>query len=169
MAIINRPIIALGAIIMSSSLDKYSHEICAQRKANGDPCHSPALHGERFCHYHNVTGKPAINIYNSPSGHAYLPVFEDAVSIQSAITDVCEMMLHRRIETKEAGVLLYAMQVASTNMAHMNGEKGKRKHKSHKNSSRGLTTAALLSKEASTAHEGPATSPSEPQSLPPGQ
>ena len=115
---------------MSSSLDKYSHEICAQRKANGDPCHSPALHGERFCHYHNVTGKPAINIDNSPSGHAYLPVFEDAVSIQSAITDVCEMMLHRRIEPKEASILLYAMQVASTNMAHMNGDKGQSNGKS---------------------------------------
>ena len=72
----------------------------------------------------------AINIDNSPSGHAYLPVFEDAVSIQSAISDVCEMMLHRRIETKEASILLYAMQVASTNMAHMNGDKGQRKRKS---------------------------------------
>jgi hypothetical protein len=118
---------------MSSSLDKFSDELCAQRKANGDPCQSPALRGERFCHYHNVTGKPAINIDNSPSGHAYLPVFEDAVSIQSAITDVCEMMLHRRIETKEASILLYAMQVASTNMAHMNGDKGQRNGKTQNN------------------------------------
>lgn len=115
---------------MSSSLDKFSDKICAQRKANGDPCQSPPLRGERFCHYHNVMGKPAINIDNGPSDHAYLPVFEDAVSIQSAISDVCEMMLHRRIETKEASILLYAMQVASTNMAHMNGDKGQRKDKS---------------------------------------
>lgn len=115
---------------MSSSLDKFSDKICAQRKANGDPCQSPALRDERFCHYHKVMGKPAINIDNGPSDHAYLPVFEDAVSIQSAISDVCEMMLHRRIETKEASILLYAMQVASTNMAHMNGDKGQRKDKS---------------------------------------
>ena len=117
---------------MASSLDKYSDEICAQRKANGDPCQSPALRGERFCHYHKVMGKPKAEIDNNPSGHTYLPVFEDAVSIQSAISDVCEMMLHRRIETKEAAILLYAMQVASTNMAHMNGEKAQRKHKSQK-------------------------------------
>jgi hypothetical protein len=129
---------------MSSSLDKFSDELCAQRKANGDPCQSPALRGERFCHYHNVTGKPAINIDNSPSGHSYLPVFEDAVSIQSAITDVCEMMLHRRIEPKEASILLYAMQVASTNMAHMNGEKGQRKEKSqNKNQEKHPEPAAL--------------------------
>jgi hypothetical protein len=153
---------------MSFSLDRFSDQICAQRKANGDPCQSPVLRGESFCHYHEVMGKPKINIDNSPSGHAYLPVFEDAVSIQSAISDVCEMMLHRRIEAKEAGVLLYAMQVASTNMAHMNGEKGRRMHNSQKKGSGQLPSAPLLSKEASTAHEGPATSSSEPQSLPPG-
>jgi hypothetical protein len=138
---------------MSSSLDKFSDKICAQRKANGDPCHSPALHGERFCHFHKLMGKPAINIDNSPSGHSYLPVFEDAVSIQSAITDVCEMMLHRRIETKEASILLYAMQVASTNMAHMNGDKGQRNGKSqNKNQENHPEPAAL----------------SAPDSLPPG-
>jgi hypothetical protein len=117
---------------MPSSLDKYSDKICAQRKHDGDPCRSPALSGERFCHYHKVMGMPKTNIDNSPSGHTYLPVFEDSVSIQSAISDVCEMMLHRRIEPKEASVLLYAMQVASTNMAHMNGEKVQRKHNSQK-------------------------------------
>jgi hypothetical protein len=151
---------------MSSSLDKFSDKICAQRKANGDPCQSPALRGERFCHYHKVMGKPAINIDNDPSGHAYLPVFEDAVSIQSAISDVCEMMLHRRIETKEASILLYAMQVASTNMAHMNGDKGQRKDKSKKKSSAEPSSSAALSTEASTASS--AISSSEPQSLPPG-
>ena len=154
---------------MSSSLDKFSDKICAQRKTNGDPCQSPALRGERFCHYHKVMGKPAINIDNGPSDHVYLPVFEDAVSIQSAISDVCEMMLHRRIETKEASILLYAMQVASTNMAHMNGDKGQRKDKSKskkKTSAEPSSSAALSSKGGSTASS--AISSSEPQPLPPG-
>jgi len=114
---------------------------------------------------------PKINIDNSPSGHVYLPVFEDAVSIQSAISDVCEMMLHRRIETKEASILLYAMQVASTNMAHMNGEKGQRKQKSQKKDPKSnaepSAAAAPPSTEAPTTNDGSATS-SEPQSLPPG-
>ncbi|MGA7850043.1 MAG: hypothetical protein WCA13_13130 [Terriglobales bacterium] len=110
---------------------------------------------------------PKINLDNSPSGHAYLPVFEDAVSIQSAISDVCEMMLHRRIETKEAGVLLYAMQVASTNMAHMNGEKGQRKQKSQKkghekDDSNAEPSPASSSTEATTATDASTTS-SEPQ------
>jgi len=110
---------------------------------------------------------------HSPSGHAYLPVFEDAVSIQSAISDVCEMMLHRRIETKEASILLYAMQVASTNMAHMNGEKGQRMPKSQKTgqkkgeSNPEPSAAAPSSTESPTAHDGSTTS-SELQRLPPG-
>jgi hypothetical protein len=145
---------------MSSSLDKYSDQICAQRKHDGDPCKSPALSGERFCHYHKVMGLPKVNIDNSPTGHSYLPVFEDAVSIQAAITDVCEMMLHRRIEAKEASILLYAMQVASTNMAHMNGNKGQRTYKTQKKNQNlssspelGAPSSAPSSTNASTAPE----------------
>jgi len=154
---------------MSFSPDKYSDQICAQRKHDGDPCQSPALRGERFCHYHKVMGLPKVNIDNIPSGHAYLPLFEDAVSIQSAISDVCEMMLHRRIEAKEAAILLYAMQVASTNMAHLNGEKGQRKQKSHKASqekaqnSGAEPSAAATSSTAAPAANGGSTTSSEPQ------
>jgi len=158
---------------MSSFLDNYSDKICAGRRTDGDPCRHPALHGERFCQYHKVMGKPDINIDNGPSIHAYLPVFNDAVSIQSAIQDVCEMMLHRRIEPKEASILLYAMQVASTNMAHMNGDKGQGKDKDKdktknkkKTSAEPSSADALPSNEASAASS--ATSSSEPQSLPPG-
>ncbi len=31
---------------MALSLDKYWDKICAPRKANGDPCESPALRGD---------------------------------------------------------------------------------------------------------------------------
>jgi hypothetical protein len=160
---------------MSSYLDKFNDNICAQRKNDGDPCQSPALSGERFCHYHKVMGMPKINIDNSPTGHTYLPVFEDAVSIQSAISYVCEMMLHRRIEPKEAAILLYAMQVASTNMAHMNnGEKGQRKHKRQKNNQNpnsgpepGTPSSTNMSTDAST-HASSTTSSSPSEPLPPG-
>jgi hypothetical protein len=73
-------------------------------------------------------GPPPIDIDNSdtiPSSHVYLPQLEDAASIQSAISEVCEMMLHRRIEPKEASALFYAMQVASTNMALLTASKNR--------------------------------------------
>ena len=107
----------------SSSSDIYSTKPCEQRKANGDPCNSPALNGKRFCHYHETMGPSPINIDNTesiPSSHVYLPQLEDATSIQEAISEVCEMMLHRRIEPKEASALFYAMQVASSNLVHKN-------------------------------------------------
>src|SRR5258708_11861195 len=53
------------------------------------------------------------------------PQLEDATSIQSAISEVCELMLHRRIEPKEASALFYAMQVASTNLAFVNALKNR--------------------------------------------
>jgi hypothetical protein len=153
---------------MASSLDKYSDRICAQRKANGDPCESPVVHGERFCHYHKVMGPSKPNIDNRPSGHTYLPVFEDAVAIQGAISDVCEMMLHRRIEPKEASILLYAMQVASINMAQLNGDKALRKQKTRKKNPPGNPDpSAPSSSEPSTANSS-STISSKPQPLPPG-
>ena len=107
---------------MSSSSDKNSAKLCEQRKMNGDPCQSPALTDKKFCHYHEHAGPPPINIDNTgsiPTFHVYLPQLGDAASIQSAISEVCEMMLHRRIEPKEASALFYALQVASSNLDHM--------------------------------------------------
>jgi hypothetical protein len=96
---------------------------------NGDPCRSPALHDKKFCHFHEHSGPPPIDINNAefnPSFHVYLPQLEDAASIQSAISEVCEMMLHRRIEPKEASALFYAMQVASTNLGFLSANKNQK-------------------------------------------
>jgi len=93
-------------------------------------------------------GPPPINIENAdtiPSDHVYLPQLEDAASIQSAISEVCEMMLHRRIEPKEASALFYGMQVASTNMAFLNANRNQ-----------------MLSSETSS------VASSDPKRLPPG-
>ena len=117
-------------------------------------------------------GLPKVEIDNAPSGHTYLPVFEDAVSIQSAISDVCEMMLHRRIEPKEASILLYAMQVASTNMAQLNGDRALRIPKTKKKNppanpaSSAPPTGAPPANEALPANDPTTSSPSQP--LPPG-
>ena len=114
---------------MSFPSDRYSSNPCEKRKANGDPCKSPALIGKRFCHYHEVMGPAPVNIDNNeiirPS-HVYLPQLEDAASVQSAISEVCEMMLHRRIEPKEASTLLYAMQVASLNLGFLNANRNQK-------------------------------------------
>src|SRR6266446_5583002 len=138
---------------MSSSSDRYSGKPCEQRKVNGDPCTSPALNGKRFCHYHELMGPSPISIDNDtiPSSHVYLPQLEDAASIQAAISEVCEMMLHRRIEPKEASALFYAMQVASSNLGH----------KTQKLNSE-------TSSDTSSEKSSPPPASSQPNRLPPG-
>ena len=107
----------------SDSSDKYPNVRCQMRKHNGDPCPSPALKGERFCHFHKVMGPSPIILENRrfPFDYIYLPPLADAASIQAAISEVCELMLHRRIEPKEASALFYALQVASQNLGPLNG------------------------------------------------
>jgi hypothetical protein len=48
-----------------------------------------------------------------------LPPLEDAVSIQLALIDVAQALAANRIDTKRAGLLLYALQVASANVKNM--------------------------------------------------
>ena len=47
-----------------------------------------------------------------------LPPFEDANSIQIALMQVVDAILHNRIDTKRAGLVLYALQTASSNLAN---------------------------------------------------
>jgi hypothetical protein len=57
-----------------------------------------------------------------PAAHSAsldLPPLEDAVSIQLALIDVAQALAANRIETKRAGLLLYALQVASANVQKM--------------------------------------------------
>ena len=106
---------------MTPSSDRHADYPCKMRLTNGDPCKSPALKGEDFCHYHKLMGATPVGFDNSqPFSHLYLPRLESAASIQAAISEVCELMLHRRIEPKEASALSYAMQVASQNLGPAN-------------------------------------------------
>jgi len=52
-----------------------------------------------------------------------LPYFEDAHSIQTVIRQVVQMVLQKRLERKTASLLLYALQIASSNLKRMELEK----------------------------------------------
>jgi hypothetical protein len=65
------------------------------------------------CHPERSEG-PALH-----SASLDLPPLEDAVSIQLALIDVAQALAANRIDTKRAGLLLYALQVASTNVRNM--------------------------------------------------
>src|SRR5450755_4155874 len=99
---------------------------CQHIKVSGVQCGSPALRKNPFCFYHQQNRPLTVECYSEgqyATGEIVLPVFEDAHSIQTAIRQVVQMVLQRRIERKSASLLLYALQVASSNLKRMELEK----------------------------------------------
>ncbi len=100
---------------------------CRHIKASGTQCGSPALRSQRFCFYHQNNRPLGIGMYSKETdsfSEAFeLPVFEDAHSIQAVLRQVSKMILINQIELKPAALLLYALQIASSNLKRLELEK----------------------------------------------
>jgi len=104
---------------------------CRHVKPNGTQCGSPAPKDKELSYYHEQNRPQPVELYIDGERYSdsqlVLPVFEDAYSIQSVIRQVVQLMLSRRIERKDAGLLLYALQIASSNLKTMQAEKPSRR------------------------------------------
>src|SRR6266403_6307097 len=99
---------------------------CQHVKVAGTQCGSPALRSKKFCYYHQQDRPMAVECYYDggyATGEITLPFFEDAHSIQAVIRQVVQMVLQKRLERKTASLLLYALQIASSNLKRMELEK----------------------------------------------
>jgi hypothetical protein len=99
---------------------------CRHIKISGTQCGSPALRNKIFCFYHHKDRPLPVECYSDieyATGEINLPFFEDAHSIQAVIRQVVQMVLQKRIERKTASLLLYALQIASSNLKRMELEK----------------------------------------------
>lgn len=99
---------------------------CQHIKVSGTQCGSPALRKRSFCFYHQQNRPLTVECYSEgeyATGEIDLPVLEDAHSIQTVIRQVVQMVLQKRIERKTASLLLYALQIASSNLKRMELEK----------------------------------------------
>jgi hypothetical protein len=99
---------------------------CRHIKVSGIQCGSPALRKKTFCFYHQQNRPLTVECYSEgkySTGEIVLPVFEDAHSIQTVIRQVVQLVLQKRIERKTAGLLLYALQISSSNLKRMELEK----------------------------------------------
>jgi hypothetical protein len=99
---------------------------CRHIKVNGTQCGSPALRHKNFCFYHQQDRPLPVECYfDGPyaTGEITLPYFEDAHSIQTVIRQVVQMVLQKRLERKTASLLLYALQIASSNLKRIELEK----------------------------------------------
>jgi len=93
---------------------------CQHLRTNGTQCGSPALRRNRFCYFHKryQDERIRLNVDRRRRGTAtfFLPVLEDANSIQMSLMQVMRLMLTGQIEHKTASLLLYALQTASANL-----------------------------------------------------
>ncbi len=96
---------------------------CHHIKVNGEQCGSPAVRGKCYCYFHNnyrhlgAYGAKPKAVHNAFRDR--FPVLEDANSIQAAVMQVIRLILAQQIDSKEAGLLLYALQIASSNLHHL--------------------------------------------------
>lgn len=106
----------------------YPHSIprCQHIKVNGTQCGSPALRRHRLCYFHKSWQGARIALGADRARRAPavfdLPLLEDANSIQLALMQVTRLILTGQIDAKHAGLLLYALQIASSNLARTNFE-----------------------------------------------
>ncbi len=100
---------------------------CRHIFTDGHRCGSPCLTGqsgpENFCYYHHATRRPKAlarhDPYNEPPNQTSftLTAPEDHSSIQHAIGQIMNGLAGNALDPRRAGLLLYALQIASGNLA----------------------------------------------------
>jgi hypothetical protein len=106
---------------------------CRHIHAAGARCGSRSLRGEEFCYFHQTARKPAPQVlYETPSKATFtLPYPEDRAAIQQAIGEILNRLTTNNLDTKRAGLLLYALQIATQTLPPEPRESTTRKSKRH--------------------------------------
>jgi hypothetical protein len=104
-------------------VDKVEIRRCQHIKVNGTQCGSPARRNEPHCHYHRENQPARVRVGGDTGVDVLMPVLEDAQSIQSVVRQVAMLVLGGKIENKQAGLVLYALQIASVNLKRIAAEK----------------------------------------------
>ena len=87
---------------------------CHQIHLNGVRCGSPALRGQSHCYYHSVLRQKR----EVPT----IPYLDDALSVQFSLREIIQGVASGKWDTKRAALLLYALQIASSNLKRIEGE-----------------------------------------------
>lgn len=93
---------------------------CEYVKPNGHFCGSVALRGRDYCHFHLTYIGRRLRIEQQQAKMAppplELPPLEDANSVQIALMQVLTAAANGHISPKLVGLMLYGLQIASTNL-----------------------------------------------------
>ena len=99
---------------------------CGYVLANGEVCEGPALRDSNLCYWHHKAryrrlhhGRKAGSLKKSVKTGIVLPLLEDGNAIQIGLQEIMHALLDGRLDSKRAGLLLYALQVATTNLCRL--------------------------------------------------
>ena len=96
---------------------------CQHIRTSGTQCGSPALRNKTYCYYHQNWRPVVVNLSEAGEPANFtLPILEDAHSIQFSIAQVMHQLMDKTIDSKTAGLMLYALQIASANLRQLNAE-----------------------------------------------
>ena len=102
---------------------------CQHVKVNGTQCGSPALRRRRHCYFHDhmLDGKRrfANRQEAKPRAIFSMCLLEDANAVQLAVMQVLQLLGSGQMDTKTAGLMLYGLQIASSNLRHTTFEAAK--------------------------------------------
>jgi len=85
---------------------------CRHILPSGHKCRAAALRGKAFCYYH-IASRRLARMNPTSDDPVTLPSIEDAPGVQTALNEVFNQCLTRRISPQEAKVILYGLQIAS--------------------------------------------------------
>jgi hypothetical protein len=84
---------------------------CNHIKSDGRPCNAPALRKHSYCFFHQQQLNRRRRDYVDR-----LPILEDRAAVQVGIMQVLDRLYNKTIDYKAAALMLYGLQLASTNL-----------------------------------------------------
>ena len=92
------------------TIERLPYNTCVHVKDNGVRCGSPALSGERYCHFHFRTSDHSI----APGDPGYvMPVLETEQSVQIALQQLLTAVLSGKLSERRAAVMLSGIKAAT--------------------------------------------------------
>ena len=89
------------------------YKLCRHIRTSGGRCRAAALANESYCYYHLTQRRLSITLD--------LPPLEDRHSIQVAVSRVLTSLAAGLLDRRDAGMYLYGIQIASSNLASERG------------------------------------------------
>jgi hypothetical protein len=90
---------------------------CRHPRAGGGTCRAPRVRGKKYCHMHEMLEEARPEKIN-------LPNLGDAYAIHGAIAKGAQAVVDGKLDYKQASILGYYLQLALSNVKHVNFEEG---------------------------------------------